>query len=129
MTQTFTKVLTFGIRPAVAAMLDEYVAHVRERMPESLRARVNRSLIVRQLLRRRIKRADTLPWFGTAQRFKDSEQVRIRVSDADMQAAHSHGMPYARAIAALILEARYEDGNYPINPDTKQKTITTEETL
>jgi hypothetical protein len=105
--------LTMQMRPHIAAMLDTYVAQVRERVPENKRAGVTRSIIIRKLMQRTLKRpAESLAYIGR-RRFKDraAVQLRVRLGEGDAKRP-------ANEVCALILEAAYPDGNYPPNPDT-----------
>jgi len=123
----FPKLLTLQLRPHIAAMLEVYVEQVRSRIPENLRAKITASVVVRKLLKRTpTERA--FDYINPGRRFRDGlgTQLRVRCTVAEYERANSFGVPYAQAIAALIVDAAYPGGNFPRNPDTK--TETTEET-
>lgn len=119
--KNLTKLLTLQLRPHVAAMLDAYMAQVQERLPENLRAKVTRSLIIRKLITRQVIRSETLDWLGNSRHASPAVQLRVRLAPAEYDAllARAGSTPYAKTIAALIVEALHPDGNYPPNPEHK----------
>jgi hypothetical protein len=108
------RMLTFQLRPHVAAMLDAYVHRVQSRAPS---IRVTQSLVLRKLLERQLTRAESLDWIGN-RRFRDGRAVHIRARVPTTTRAAS-----AREIGALILEAMHPDGNYPVNPDSQPQPL------
>lgn len=112
------KLITLQLRPHVAAMLDAYITQVRERLPENVRAKITRSLIVRKLIAR-TPSAAALAYVGN-RRFRDhaAVQLRVRCTEGEFFKARTREQPTAKVIAALIVDAMYPDGNYPVNPDT-----------
>ncbi len=122
-----TKLLSFQLRPHVAAMLEAYTSAIRGKLPAPMRAKVNASLIVRKLLARPLGYAAALAYVKVGRK-RDGQavQMRVRLSEAEYDAAlakaQAAGVPYAQLIAALIVDAMHPDGNYPPNPDTKPLT-------
>ena len=121
---TNSKLLSFQLRPHIAAMLERYVSHVRGKMPEAMQDKITTSLIVRKLLTRQISSPYAFEYVNVGRK-RDGQQLnlRVRLSEAEYEAAlaraESFGVPYAQLIAALIVDALHPDGNYPPNPDTK----------
>lgn len=119
---TLDKLLTLQLRPHVSAMLDEYVARMQAKLPEPLRAKVTRSLIIRKLLARPMHNAPQAIAYIGNRRFRDKAaiQVRVRCTTAEWEKASSDGTTIATSVAARIVDALHPDGNYPANPDTNE---------
>jgi hypothetical protein len=118
---TLNKLLTLQLRPHVSMMLDNYIDATKQRLPANVRDKVTRSVIVRALLKRDLKRPTlSLAWLLTGRK-RDGMgvQMRVRLTETEYALATAASLPYAQWIAALILEASYPDGNYPENPDSK----------
>lgn len=120
----YDKLLTLQLRPHVASMLDTYVESVRARLPETVRAKVNASMIVRKLIVRPAPSLAALNYVYVGRKRDGAQsQLRVRVSEAEYAAikalSEQTGAPMARVIAALIVDALHPDGNFPPNPDSK----------
>lgn len=111
--------LTLQLRPHIAAMLDAYVQMVRERLPPNVRGKVSASLIIRKMLPRDVK-PETLAYVDVGRKRDGAAvQVRVRCTASEFEAVNERGIPYAKLIAAQIVEASHPDGNYPANPDSQ----------
>lgn len=121
------ELLSFQLRPHIAAMLDQYVSQVRGKMPEAMRAKITHSLVIRKLLARAAPPRDALAYVNVGRK-RDGAGVQYRVRlggieyAAAIEAARALDVPYAQLIAAHIVDALHPGGNYPTNPDTKPLT-------